>query len=58
MAEKREEPILQVRGWLNGKITISIARSYSQMIRGARIPSPLQEQEPGWDPELGIGLAG
>ena len=42
MAEKREEPLLQVRGWLNGRIAISVARSYSQMIYGARLPGPLR----------------
>ena len=57
MAEKREEPLSQVRGWVNGLIAIAVARSYSQMISGARLPSPLREQETVWDPELGIGLA-
>ena len=42
MAEKREEPLSQVRGWVNGQITIDVAKSYSQMIRGARTPSPLR----------------
>ena len=58
MADKRQEPLLQVRGWVNRRILIAIARSYSRMIRGARLPSPLQERDPGWDTELGIGLAG
>ena len=58
MAEKMEEPLSQVRGWVNGIIEIAVARSYSQMIYGAWLPSPLQEQEPVWDPESGIGLAG
>ena len=58
MAEKREEPLSQVQGWLNGHIDIAVARSYSRMIRGAWLPSPLQKQEPGWDTELGIGLVG
>ena len=39
------------------KITITVARSYSQMIRRDRLPIPLQEREPGWDLELGIRLA-
>ena len=56
MSEKREEPLFQVRWWVNVRITIAVAKSYSRMIRGARLPSPLQEQEPIWDPELGIGL--
>ena len=46
MAEKREEPLSQVRGWVNGRIAIAVARSYSRMKRGARICSPLREQEP------------
>ena len=58
MVEKREESLLQVQWWANVHIAIAIARSYSQMIRGARLPSPLQEREPDWDPESGIGLAG
>ena len=56
--EKREEPPSQVRGWVNRRINIAIVRSYSQMIRRARPPSPLREREPDWDPESGIGLAG
>ena len=58
MAEKREEPPFQVQGWVNRCIEIAVERSYSQMIRGAWLPSPLWEQEPEWDPESGIGLAG
>ena len=58
MADKRDKPPLQVQGWVNDRITITVARSYSQMIRGARLPSPLQEQEPYWDLESGIGLSG
>ena len=50
MEEKREEPLFQVRGWVKGHITIAVARSYSRMIRGDRLPSPLQEREPDWDP--------
>ena len=45
MAEKREEePLSQVRGWVNGRIAIAVSRSYSRMIRGARLPSPLRGQ--------------
>ena len=58
MTKKREGPLSQVRGWLNGHIAIDIARSYARMICGARIPSPLREREPDWDPESGIELAG
>ena len=41
MVEKRDEPLLRVRRWVNGRITIAVSRPYSQMIRGAWIPSPL-----------------
>ena len=58
MVYKREEPLLQVRGWVNGRIDIAVVRSYSRMICGARLPSPLREQELDWDLESGIGLAG
>ena len=58
MAEKRKEPLLQVQGWLNGRVTNAVARSYSQMTRGDWLPSPLRERDPDWDPESGIGLAG
>ena len=58
MAEKREEPLFQVWGWLNWQVAITVARSYSQMIRGARLPSSLREQEPGWNPESRIRLEG
>ena len=42
MSEKSEETILQVRGWVNRRIAIAVARSYSWMILRARLPSPLQ----------------
>ena len=56
MAEKIDEPILHVQGWINGQIAIMAARSYSRMIRGAQLPSPLRDQEPDWDPPSGMGL--
>ena len=49
MAEKRGE--------LNEHIAIAVVRLYSRMIRGDWLPSPLQEQEPDWDPESGTGIA-
>ena len=58
MVDKREEPLSLVRGWVNVRIAIAVARSYSRMIRGARLPSPLREREPDWDLKSGIGLAG
>ena len=57
MAEKRAEPLLQVQGWENGLIAIAVARSYSRIICGARVPSLLWEREPDWDPESGIKFA-
>ena len=54
MVAKLEEIISHVRGWVNGRITIGVARSYSRMICGARLPSPLWDREPDWD--LGPGL--
>ena len=58
MAEKREEPLSQVQGWVNGQTEIAVAGSYSWMISGARLLSPLREQEPESYPEAGIGLSG
>ena len=56
MAVKRAKPLSQLWGWVNVRIAIAVVRSYSRMIRGARLPSPLWEREPYWDPESGIGL--
>ena len=58
VVEKREKHLLQVQGWVNGHIAIAVASSYSRMISGARLPSPLRGQEPDWDLESGIGIAG
>ena len=55
--EKIDEPILHVRGWIKGQITITVARSYSHMIHGAQIPSNLWYREPEWDRESVIWLA-
>ena len=38
MAEKLEEPISHVHGWVNSRIAIAVARLYSPMIRGDRLP--------------------
>ena len=57
IVEKMEETLLQVRGWVNGRITITVERSYSRMICGALIPSTLRKPELDWDLESGIGLA-
>ena len=58
MAAKRAEPLSQVWGWVNSRTTIAVARSYSQMIRGAQLPSPLWKRDQDWYPELVIVLAG
>ena len=57
MDAKMEEPISHVKGWVNGQIAITAARSYSRMIRGARVPSPLRTREPDWDSGSGLDLA-
>ena len=57
MAAKLDESIFHIRGWINGKIAIAVARSYSRIIFRARLPNPLRDRELDWDPELGIGLA-
>ena len=51
-----QEPISHVRGWVNGRIAITVAILYYQTIRGYRLPSPLQDREPYWDLGLGLGL--
>ena len=56
MAEKTEEPIPHIRGWVNGRIAIAVTGSYSPMIFKARLPSPLRYREPNWDTVLGLGL--
>ena len=57
MAKKREQPLSQVWGWVNGHIAIIVVRSCSRMISRVQLPIPLQEREPGWDLELGILLS-
>ena len=43
---KNDEPILHVQGWINGRITIVVAVSYSHMNRRYRLPSPMRDQDP------------
>ena len=50
VADKRGEYLSQVWRWVNVRIAIAAVRSYSRMICGARLPSPLREQEPDWGP--------
>ena len=56
MAAKMDEPILHVHVWINGRIAIAVTRSYSKMIGGDQLPSPLRDQEMEWDLELGLRL--
>ena len=35
MAAKMDEPILHVTGWVNGRIAIAVARSYSWLLQGS-----------------------
>ena len=52
MAEKMEVPISPVRGWVNSRTSIAMARYYSHMICGA-----LSTQSPvGQGSRLGIGF--
>ena len=51
MAEKMDESLSHVHGYINGQITIVVTRSYSCLIRGTRIPGPLRDREPDWGPE-------
>ena len=57
MEEKIDKPLLHAQVWVNGQITIGVAISYSQMIHVARVPSPMWDREPNWDPALVLGLA-
>ena len=57
MAAKMDEPISNVRGWINGRTEIAVAIYYSHMIRGAQLPSPQWDRNPDWDTESGFGLA-
>ena len=51
MEAKRDETILQVRGWINGQTEIAFPKSYSCMIHIDQLLSPLWERDPYWDPE-------
>ena len=54
---KMDKFISHVLGWINGRIEVVVARSYSCMIHISRIFSPLRYREMDWDPESGLGLA-
>ena len=53
-----EEPILHVNDWINDRIVITVARSYSCIISGACLPSPLWDRNQVWetDWDMGSGL--
>ena len=57
MAEKMEEPVFNVKDWVNGRIAIVVASLYSQILHGAQVSSPLRTWDPDWDSCLGLGLA-
>ena len=42
MAAKMDEPISHVKIWVNVRITIAVASSYSWVLHGAQVPSPLR----------------
>ena len=53
---KIEEPLSQVRGWVNRWIESTVMRLYYRMILRASLPSPRWDQEPDWDLVLGLDL--
>ena len=57
MAETIDELILHMQGYIDTCIKISVARSYLWMISGDQLPILLNERDPDWDPESGLGLA-
>ena len=56
MAAKTDEPILPITVWVNGWISIAVARLYSRVICGARSPSHLRTRELEWGSGFGLGL--
>ena len=46
VAAKTEEPILHVKGWVNGRVTNVLAGSYYKMLGGSRVPINLLTREP------------
>ena len=49
IAAKLEEPISNVWGWVNGRITITVVRSYYFMICGDPLPSTLKYRDQDWE---------
>ena len=56
MEEKMEEPISHVQGWVDGWITIKVARYYCRMIHRAHLPITLWDREMDWESVSGLGL--
>ena len=56
VAAKMKEPISRVKGWVNIQISITVSRSYSQVLQGARVTSLLRTLEPDWESVSGLGL--
>ena len=56
MSEKMEEPVLNMHGWVTGRIAIVVTRSYSLTIHGAHLPSTLRERDPDLESGSGLGL--
>ena len=57
MAATMYEPIPHKHGWINGRIATTVVRLYSKIIKRARLPITLWEQEPDRDPASSVGLA-
>ena len=57
MVAKIYKPILHVRGWINGRIIITVEISYPHIISGDRLTIHLQDRVPVWDSALGLGFA-
>ena len=57
VATKMEEPISHARIWVDFRIAMTVARSYSRMIQVSCLPSPLQDRETDWKSGSGLVLA-
>ena len=56
--KEKDWPFFHVRVWINFQMKISLVISYSRMICGSRLPSPLRDRESYWDPKSGNWLVG
>ena len=57
VAIKMDEPIFHIKGWLNVRTVIAVARSYSYVLCGACVLSLLRTQYLDWGLVSGLGLA-